>query len=301
MPPALVHLREHGLLAVEGRDAATFLNGQSTCAIPEEGNSTLGACCTPGGRMVASFRMAALRGDCLLLKMPAGVIPLLQNFLQKYIRFSKCSQRDASKEYRLLGLVDPQATVADTVFGEVPRSPGNCLSVGNSLLLRLDEQRLACWLAAAEAAAWEEKLAAQCDSASLTAWQLLDIRAGIGEVRPETSEHFLPQMLNLDQVGGISFTKGCYTGQEVVARAQHRGQVKRRMHRLQAMAESMPGAGTPLYEGQRRAGEVVCSAPTEKSGTWELLAVVAERGATSANLHLDEPRGAAAKIIPSSP
>ncbi len=300
MSPVRIALREHGLLALEGRDAAVFLNGQSTCEMPAEGRSTPGACCTPGGRMVASFQLAAMREDCLLLKMPSGVIPLLEEFLKKYIRFAKCSQRDASGEYRLLGLVDPEGAAAEAVFGDVPESPGDCLRIGDSLLLRRDSQRLECWLATASAAAWEEKLAAQCEPASLQLWQLLDIQAGVAEVCPETSLHFLPQMLNLDQREGVSFEKGCYTGQEVIARAQHRGQVKRRMHRLQLTAEDVPGASAPLYSGERRAGEVVCRAPAEEKNTWELLAVVDERGAEAGTLSLGQPESAAAKILPFS-
>ena len=298
MPPTFVHLDKQGLLAIKGPDAAVFLNGQSTCAIPAPGHSTPGACCTPSGRMVASFHVAAMRKDLLLLRLPRQMVPRLQDFLEKYIRFSKAAQQDVSETYRLLGLHDPEGAAAAGVFGTLPEATGDCLQIDGGLLLRRDAQRLECWLAVTQAEQYEKKLAAHCAPAPWDAWQLLEIRAGAGEVRSQTVEHFLPQMLNLDQNGGVRFDKGCYTGQEVVTRVQHRGKIKRRMHRLRAAAGSGPAPGTPVYDAQRHCGEALCSAPAEEKNVWELLAVLDTRAAESDALRLDSPQGAQAEILP---
>ncbi len=104
-------------------------------------------------------------------------------------------------------------------------------------------------------------------------WQLQDIRCGLPTITAETSEAFLPQMLNLDLLGGISFEKGCYTGQEVIARTHYRGTVKRRLYRAQIDTTETVNPGDILAQGEDTVGHIVNAAPVTKN-IWECLAVV---------------------------
>ena len=139
----------------------------------------------------------------------------------------------------------------------------------------------------------ELPVAAEADPADAD-WRLADIRAGLPQVLPETHESFVAQMLNLDLVGGISFTKGCYTGQEIIARTHYRGAIKRRMLRFAADCPPPP-PGTRVLEGEATAGEVVDAAATD-SGC-ELLAVVS-LAQKDAALTLADPFAAALQSLP---
>jgi folate-binding protein YgfZ len=117
------------------------------------------------------------------------------------------------------------------------------------------------------------------------------VRAGIGQVMPQTRELFIPQMLNLQAVGGVSFKKGCYTGQEIVARMQYLGKLKRRLYHLSLDAPQMPEPGTPLFSPSHASsiGEVVLAAKADQ--TIELLAVLQAEAADSGDVHLGTLEG----------
>ena len=125
-------------------------------------------------------------------------------------------------------------------------------------------------------------------------WQLAGIRAGLPQVYPETYETFVAQMLNLDLLGGVSFEKGCYTGQEIIARTHFRGAIKRRMFRFEC-ASSPPAPGTRVLAGQHHAGDVVDAAATSEG--CELLAVI-NLAQQDAQLELESSRGARLKKLP---
>ena len=126
-------------------------------------------------------------------------------------------------------------------------------------------------------------------------WRLRDIEAGIPSIRPATADQFVPQMLNLDHLGGISFTKGCYPGQEIVARLHYLGNLKRRM--VRGMSTSAAPVGTALFaEGAAVVGEVVDAAENE-NGTWMFLAVVQEPHANDGQLSLGRAGGAPATMV----
>jgi len=135
------------------------------------------------------------------------------------------------------------------------------------------------------------QLAAQLQQADLNAWLLGQIRAGIGQVMPQTRELFIPQMLNLQAVGGVSFKKGCYTGQEIVARMQYLGKLKRRLYRLSLEADELPEPGTPLFSPSHNSaiGEVVIAAKADQS--IELLAVLQAEAADSGDVRLGTLEG----------
>jgi folate-binding protein YgfZ len=159
------------------------------------------------------------------------------------------------------------------------------------IALRVSPDRAELWVRADQADTIKGKLSTLLAEGELNQWLLGQIRAGIGQVMPSTRELFIPQMLNLQAVGGVSFKKGCYTGQEIVARMQYLGKLKRRLYRLQLEASELPEPGTPLFSPTHGSsiGEVVIAARAEQN--IELLAVLQAEAAEDGNLHLGALEG----------
>jgi len=161
------------------------------------------------------------------------------------------------------------------------------------IAIRLQDSRAELWVPSAEASQVRSRLSAQLSEAPVNRWLLDQVRAGVGQVFGDTRELFIPQMINLQALGGVSFKKGCYTGQEIVARMQYLGKLKRRLHRLmiEGTQEELPAPGVELFSPVHGSsvGEVVLAA-TSADGI-ELLAVVQEDAAADGRLCLGSPDG----------
>jgi folate-binding protein YgfZ len=161
-------------------------------------------------------------------------------------------------------------------------------------VIRLGESR---FILSVPAAAAAETFAALSGSglapAGTAAWQWLDIQAGWPLVTASTQEEFVPQMANFELLGGVSFKKGCYPGQEIVARTQYLGKLKKRMYRASVTANGLPAAGTDLYSpdlGEQSCGKVVTATPSPEGG-YELLAVMQMSSHEGNDVHLGSPGG----------
>ena len=275
-----VTLEEWTLLCISGPQARDFLQGQVTCDLRqlEPGISLPGAHCTPKGRVVFNFWVLAPHDQQLILRLPQSMAETAHEALGKYIRFSKAELNNNPVQRQLRGLVGPQARQwLSQHLSEPAREPGRWVTREGQTLLSLGEQRFECWLSPA----WAEKLDQEFSRVATpqgdNLWRLLDIESGVGEVRPQTRETYTPQALNLPELGGVSFRKGCYTGQEVVARLHYKGKTKRRMQHLRVKdwkAQALPQPGELLLDTQGKAlGEVLLSARTD-SDELHLLAVV---------------------------
>ena len=278
----IVDITDHSVVLVKGIDAVKFLQGQVTCDIQQllssadQRPSTLGAHCTHKGRMLFTFRAFCLDDNTIALVLYRELIPQVMDSLGKYIVFSKAELIDGQQDYQLLG------TKGDILKQYLPHLSDtvNQVSLSDSIAaICLGEQRYELLLDKAkfadENAHFKNILYTACQTADLNAWTLENIRSGIGEVRPETVEEFIPQMLNLQSVGnGISFDKGCYTGQEIVARMKYLGKLKRHMYRLQLAADALPNTGDPIYSlsSEKPVGTVVMAAHADDA--IEVLAVV---------------------------
>lgn len=297
--PAFFCLLSHeGILAVQGPDAEQFLQGQLTCNLkylsPER--SSLGSRCTAKGRMQSSFRILGGEGE-YWLALSADVLEQQFADLKKYAQFSKSRLRDASSEWVRFGLSGADALL--NTLGLNLGSETDSLSRNEGLIaIRLPSGRAELWVKAEAAPAVQAQLVQQLPEATLNDWLLAQIRDGIGQVTANTFEAFIPQMLNLQSLGGVSFKKGCYTGQEIVARTQHLGKIKRRMYRL-ASAESvaLPAPGTELFSPVHSSsvGEVVIAAQAE-SGV-ELLAVLQEDAVADGRIQLGSATGSALTLL----
>lgn len=278
-------LSDHGLIRATGPEAADFLHNLLTNDIKGLGPDVarLAGLCTAKGRLLALFLVWREAEDYLLL-MPRDILPALLKKLSMYVLRSKVKLTDATGEFRLAGLSRRGATPPPAALAEAGTLPRlGATSVAGGRFIRLDETRwLVVWPGASAAAGWDA-LAATCRPVGLAAWQWLEIAAGQPRVVAATQEAFVPQMLNLElpAVGAVSFTKGCYPGQEIVARTHYLGKVKRRTFRARSAAPAAPGA--PVYSpetGDQHCGTVVSAAPSPEGG-FECL-VCAQIGAVEA-------------------
>lgn len=290
-------LSHEGVLAVRGADAGKFLQGQLTCNINylSETQASLGARCTQKGRMQSSFRIV-LEGDGVLLAMAGELLEPQLADLKKYAVFSKSKLTDESASWVRFGLDHGDAALSSLGL-ELPADTDSVARHEGLIAIRVSPNRAELWVPAGQADSVKGKLSAQLSEAELNQWLLGQIRAGIGQVMPSTRELFIPQMLNLQAVGGVSFKKGCYTGQEIVARMQYLGKLKRRLYRVQLDASELPEPGTPLFAPSHGSsiGEVVLAARTEKN--IELLAVLQAEAADAGDLHLGAAEGPALHLL----
>lgn len=242
-----------GAVSVTGADAASFLQGQVTADLGalQGRHSTPTAWCTPQGRVIALLTVGrSPDGDGLVAVLRRELCGPVVDRLARYVMRSKV--RIEIADAAVMGLEGDAAGISEipgiTVL-QLPASRQLLVGPGDAL----------------------EASAAKATAAPAGAWEARCIALGEPEVHAQTSERWIPQMLNLDLLGGVSFSKGCYPGQEIVARTQHLGRIKRRMFRYR-VAGAAPPPGTALCLGGDKVGETVRSAC--QAGTTELLAVV---------------------------
>ena len=290
-------LSHEGVLAVIGNDASKFLQGQLTCNLNEfrETPSSLGARCTQKGRMQSSFRIVLEPEGCLLAMARELVEPQLTD-LKKYAVFSKSKLTDDSANWVRFGL--HQADAALQSLGITLPAETDSVARANGLIaIRVSEGRAELWARAEQGESLKQHLSAHLTEADLNQWLLGQVRAGIGQVMAQTRELFIPQMINLQAVGGVSFKKGCYTGQEIVARMQYLGKLKRHLYRLSLQGTELPEPGTPLFAPTHSSavGEVVIAARSEQG--IELLAVLQAEAAQAGDIHVTSLQGPSLTLL----
>lgn len=240
-------LTDWGLIRATGEDARSFLHGQLTQDVLhlEPGAARLAGYCNPKGRLLASFLMWLDAGGDVLLACSADVLPATLKRLSMFVLRAKCKLSDASAERPLWGLAGqtvPQALAAAapwTVNGDALRLPD---AAGVPRALQLGPPP--------EAVVQDAEV-----------WRWLEVHSGVARIVGATVEHFVPQMINLELVGGVNFQKGCYPGQEIVARSQYRGTVKRRGFVVSGDASLTPGLEIfDAADPGQPAGEVVLAA-----------------------------------------
>lgn len=290
-------LSHEGVLAVRGADASKFLQGQLTCNLNylSDTQASLGARCTQKGRMQSSFRIL-LDGDGVLLAMATELLAPQLADLKKYAVFSKSKLTDESAAWVRFG-VDHGDAALSSLGLDLPADTDSVARNDGRIAIRVSPDRAELWVAADQADVIKGKLSALLAEGDLNQWLLGQIRAGIGQVMPSTRELFIPQMLNLQAVGGVSFKKGCYTGQEIVARMQYLGKLKRRLYRLTLDASELPEPGTPLFSPTHGSaiGEVVLAANAGQN--IELLAVLQAEAAEGGDLHVGALEGPALHLL----
>ncbi|WP_323814427.1 hypothetical protein [Cellvibrio sp. NN19] len=244
----LVRLQHTRLLLIKGPDTLKFLQGQVTCDLRDLSApvTRLGTQCNPKGRILLSFRALQINLETIALRIPASMMDKAKSSLGKYIVFSKAKLHDDS-EYSLFGLYgDNSHAIAQQLFGGLPVGDDGWIEQDGNILIQLAADRFECWIKATDSNEFEQQLSEHTQTGSLNDWELLDIRAGIANIYPETYEQFTPQEINYQLVNGVNFRKGCYTGQEIVARLHYRGKLKRHMYRFSVHNAGMTGDQLPL-------------------------------------------------------
>lgn len=255
----MMAMPEHRILQVKGRDATTFLQGQLTCDLRrlEQQELLLGAHCNPKGRMISSLVLARTAADTIGLRVRANIAEPALAALKKYIVFSKAEITPT--ELVGLALLCDQAT--DLPIQLPPR--GQFTADDGLTLLHHTSGLVEIWAKPARAMAlWRQLLPVVCATPAGTLerhW----VENGIAEVQAATAEEFIPQMFNYHLIDAISFKKGCYTGQEIVARMHYKGQLKKHLYRITGTTAEGPVVGAELgseEEPQKTAALVVASA-----------------------------------------
>lgn len=296
LPDTLTATAEaYRLLLLEGPDADRFLQGQVTCDIgeltPEQ--SLPGAACTPKGRAYALFRLVRLSPERVLIRLPESLCDRISQQLNKYLAFFRAELKPA-EDWTLLGIVGEAR--ASTLAPELPAALNGAMPAGNGILVRTvplpdGRARFELWWNTAEG----EAPATDQGSA---AWQLSELLSGLTLLNDTTTEQYVPLNLNLQAYGGVSFTKGCYTGQEIIARMHHLGQLKKRLFRLEArFIDALPAPGDRLVDDDGNAlGEVTDRIATD-DGNAQLLAML-KHSALEATLSLADQPAAALSVQP---
>lgn len=270
------------IVEVTGADATDFLQSQLSNDIKAlaENDSCLAAYCNPKGRMLALFRVIR-RPESYLLLFPAALAEATLKRLRMFVLRSKVTFTDLSEDWAALGIAGAEVEAQLTAAGlSLPAKADAGSGQESALVVRLrGEQPRALILAPQERMGELWTALAALTPIGEQAWRLLDIRAGVPQILPGAAEKIIPQMANLDLLAGVSFTKGCYPGQEIVARLHYLGNLNRRMYHLTLATAELPVPGTDVRTADGNlSGEVVMAAPGP-GGQVEALAVLQIRRA----------------------
>ena len=285
----LCDLSHLGLLEISGRDAVTFLQGQLTNDVKllHGTNAHYSAYCNPKGRMLALFLAFAHHnnqlGNHYHLQLSRELLEPMMKRLKMYVMRSQVEINDVSESIVKFGLNGPQAAsmlapmfspMFSASFNKVPTEDFELVSVENGTLLKLpsanNNARFEIFTDATNAPLIWDALKNNCQIVDKNYWELLEIQAGIPDISLATQEQFVPQMLNLDILNAINFKKGCYTGQEIIARTHYLGSVKRRTYLAEIALQ--PALGDKVTDAmQSEIGQIVRCAPN-LTGSFDVLA-----------------------------
>jgi len=286
-------------LRVAGPDATSFLQGQVTSDVQAlaPGSLQLSAWCSPKGRVLANFIVRCIDAEHLELLLPRLLLESVRKRLSMFVLRSKVAIDDASGQTVRIGFGGPAALqrIAAAV-GSVPALYRSAAIDGGTIAALPGSRFIAFAAPAGAPALWERLTGAR--AAGFPCWRWLTIRAGVPMILPPTQDQFIPQMINLDALGGISFEKGCYTGQEIVARTRYLGRLKERL--ALGHGDMVPAAGARLYApafGDQPCGTVI-NANAAPGGGGEFLFVAQVTAIAGGVLRLDAVDGPAVSLLP---
>lgn len=280
-----VPLSDWGVIRAHGADAASFLHSQLTndFALMGLSQARLAGYCSAKGRLLASFVAWKVAHDELLLACHASVLAATLKRLSMFVLRAKCKLSDASSELRLFGVAGPSARA---LAGDA--AVWQKLDANGANVVRLPDaagHARALWAAADATPA--------LPALGLDAWHWLEVQSGVPVIEAATSEQFVPQMLNFELVGGVNFQKGCYPGQEIVARSHYRGTIKRRMFLFDVDAPAT--AGQEVFHSAdpgQPAGMVANAAPRPDGVGSSALVEIKLAALDGGSIHLGTADGA---------
>lgn len=318
-----VRLTDFGVMRAQGEEAAKFLHSQLTqdLALQTLQQARLAGYCSAKGRLLATMLAVKPDDQTVLMALPADVLPATLKRLSMFVLRAKCKLSDASGEWAAWGLVGEAASawVTASLGGEAPAQTWQVArfktapvqagtgteshagdvtasgagagagAVADALITRLPDDGTAPRFLLLQPGAAQ---APALPPLALEDWNGLDVRAGLAWVRGATVEQFVPQMVNLELIGGVNFQKGCYPGQEVVARSQYRGTIKRRTHPFLVEGGSEPQLAQEIFHSEDPGQPAGLVAAIGRSGGHPvLLAEVKLATLDSGSLHLGSADG----------
>ena len=303
---------DQGLIGVSGDDAASFLHSQLTNDVEHlnQEQVRLAGYCTPKGRLLASFLMWR-NASTVYLQLSRGIQAPVQKRLQMFVLRAKAKLHDATLDEAnqvMLGLGGKHASaVLPQWFDSLPATPFSKVEGNAGTLLRVADAfglpRYQWLTSAANAEAVWPQLAAKLAQGGNDAWHLSEIHAGVPQISLPTQEQFVPQMVNFELLGGVNFKKGCYPGQEIVARSQYLGKLKRRTT-LVSIDNANAVAGAELFavsDPDQPCGMIVNAAPNGAGGVDALvemkLAAIEEGSSASGAVRLGSSDGAPVRFL----
>ncbi|MEQ1662255.1 MAG: folate-binding protein [Thiobacillus sp.] len=295
-------LSQLGVVAFSGDETATFLQGQLTNDVRalHADSAQWNGYCSPKGRLLGNFLMWR-QGDDTCLQMSGDIVPSVQKRLSMFIMRAKVKARDASDEsVRLVVAGGAAQTAVVAAMGSVPDDVMKTLSTESGLVVRVGDNKFVLSITPAAAPTVWQALTQHATPVGASVWDWLRLNAGIPMIVAATQEQFVPQMVNLEAIGGVSFQKGCYPGQEIVARSQYLGKMKRRMFLAHVDESAAPGDSLYSVDIPGQATGMIVNAAPAPGGGFDVLAVAQIESANTQTLHLKAENGAplALKSLP---
>jgi folate-binding protein YgfZ len=297
----LVDLSHFSLIHFSGEDAQAFLQGQLSCDVRKVdlSNAQLGSYCTPKGRMLASFLL--WHDDGYMMQLPSALQVAIRKRLTMFVLRAKVELTDNSDTLVRMGVAGSRAAaLLAEIMGTVPAAHLGVIHAEQGSVIRLGQDRFELVTLADQAPVLWQHLSKEAMPVGASCWNWLEIKAGIPVITPATQEQFIPQMTNLQAIGGVSFQKGCYPGQEIVARTQYLGKIKRRMYLANIQSVKPVAAGDELFSAdmaEQSSGMVVNAAPSPDGG-FDVLAVIQTSSVEASKIHWQALDGPTLEIMP---
>ncbi|GMR00821.1 MAG: folate-binding protein YgfZ [Gammaproteobacteria bacterium] len=294
-------LSQFSTLVVAGDDAKEFMQGQFTNDVEQvdEDNSQISAFCNNKGRMTANFRLFKYQQN-YFFSVKNSLVEQSIKHLQNYILRAQVAVQDVSEQLVHLGVSGRNAEKLLSPFIEVPHQGIDSVSFNeNYIVIRVasghdnEKPRYEIFCSLEHAKTLWESVSTQAETVNSASWDYLNIQAGLPFIDASTSEEFVPQMANMELINGVSFTKGCFTGQEIVARMHYLGKLKKRCYKVHIASEDKPAAGDKLFAENARAGQntgMIIQAEKNPESGYDALAVI-QIADTGSNLFLNDAEG----------
>lgn len=290
MTTSIINLSKSGLLKISGPDAKKLLQGQLTCDLEEvtATESRMGAICNPQGRVISLFCVFLLNENYYLI-MPQNMVASTQATLKKFAVFYKVILEDASQTLFTMGYINhqlPSHDIDESII-KIPVKNDRYVLIGD--INKMNNL-------------WN-KLINHASISTPEHWKFLDLCAGIPTIYPETNAKFLPHEINLHELNAISFSKGCYTGQEIIARMHYRGKLKNHMYQAILKSDTPPPPGADVFcleSGNiKLVGSVIDSSLEENSDhlTYRTLIIINDADAKNNHLFLERDQKSFFKLI----
>jgi len=300
----LTDLSHTGLISVRGDDAEQFLQGQLTndIRLVNDTQAQVSGYCNQKGRLLANF-LIFKRADSYYLRLPKPLLEEISKRLKMFVLMSKVIIEDASDSQIHIGFSGPNAEKELTdQLGQIPDTDFKTLQLGDTTVIRLPGKnpRFEILSLLEDSKKLWDSLNVRAAPVGSPVWSWLTIRNGLPIITPLVTDAFVPQMINMQLINGISFKKGCYTGQEIVARMQYLGKLKRRMYLAHVKTDQIPVDGDPLFATSSKSGQgtgkIVNISPSPDGG-FDLLAVIEIKSVKSDTIHLDNNQGPELEIL----